>query len=170
MVRAIIFPSDVPLDFISWVQPWISSWISSGATSLRAHDSSQRGFGCATGASYSPTLEPERGLSFDLKTFLKKGILCGRGVPGCMRSRRRRQSEGRGQGAGRVDASGRDGVGYRATAAGVGAGEEVQQRTFRRALGAAMLLGKKETRNGKAEAGPPLDGAKRNKTPSAPNN
>lgn len=83
---------DAPLDFISCVQPCISSWISSGATSLRVHDSSQRGFGCATGSSWSPYLpafEAERGPSLDLKTFLKNGMLHWRGeaqdVPGCIR-------------------------------------------------------------------------------------
>jgi hypothetical protein len=70
--------SDLPLDFISCVQTWTSSCISSGATSLRDHDSSQRGFGCATGSAWSPyfpALEADRGPSFDLKTFLKNGIL-----------------------------------------------------------------------------------------------
>jgi hypothetical protein len=68
----------VPLDFISCVQTWISSCISSGATSLRDHDSSQRGFGFAAGSALSPYLpafEANRGPSFDLKTFLKNGIL-----------------------------------------------------------------------------------------------
>lgn len=69
---------DIPLDLISWVQPWTSSWISSGVTSLRDHDSSQRGFGGATRSSPCPALEAERGASLDLKTFLKKGMV-GRG-------------------------------------------------------------------------------------------
>lgn len=68
----------VPLDFISWVQTWMSSCISSGATSLRDHASSHRGFGCATGwsplSAYLAALEAERGPSLDLKTFLKKGM------------------------------------------------------------------------------------------------
>jgi len=72
----------VPLDFISCVQTWISSCISSGATSLRDHDSSHRGFGCATGSAWFPALDADRGPSFDLKTFLKKGIILrGRGEP-----------------------------------------------------------------------------------------
>jgi hypothetical protein len=62
----------LPLDFISWVQTWTSSWISSGATSLRVQDSSQRGFGGAAGS--GAVLAPLC-LSFDVKTFLKNGIL-----------------------------------------------------------------------------------------------
>lgn len=65
----------LPLDFISCVQTWMSSWISSGATSLRVHDSSQRGFGGAagSGAVFAPFC-----LSLEVKTFLKKGMArCG---------------------------------------------------------------------------------------------
>lgn len=68
----------VPLDFISCVQTCISSWISLGATSVRDHASSQRGFGGVIGASSLPALAADREPSFDLKTFLKKGILGGR--------------------------------------------------------------------------------------------
>jgi hypothetical protein len=64
--------SHVPLVFISCVQTWMSSWISSGATSLRVHDSSQRGFGGATGS--GAVLAPFC-LSLEWKTFLKKGML-----------------------------------------------------------------------------------------------
>jgi hypothetical protein len=85
----------VPLDFISCVHTWISSCISSGATSLRDHESSHRGFGFATGSAWSPylpALEAERGPSLDLKTFLKNGMLGWRGepqkVPGGMRYQR----------------------------------------------------------------------------------
>jgi hypothetical protein len=67
-----------PLDFISRVQTWISSWISSGATSLRVQDSSQRGFGGAAGA--GAVLAPFC-LSFEVKTFLKNGILRYGGEP-----------------------------------------------------------------------------------------
>jgi hypothetical protein len=70
---------DLPLDFISCVQTWTSSWISSGATSVRVHDSSQRGFGGAAGA--GADLD-DFCLSFELKTFLKKGMLRGGGEPG----------------------------------------------------------------------------------------
>lgn len=65
----------LPLDFISCVQTWMSSWISSGATSLRVHDSSQRGFGGAagSGAVFAPFC-----LSLEAKTFLKNGMArCG---------------------------------------------------------------------------------------------
>ena len=65
---------DLPLDFISCVQTWTSSWISSGATSLRVHDSSQRGLGGAAG---SRSDLADFCLSFELKTFLKNGILGG---------------------------------------------------------------------------------------------
>jgi len=70
-------PLHMPLDFISWVQTCTSSWISSGATSLRDHDSSQRGFGGAAGccSPYLAALEAAREPSLDLKTFLKKGML-----------------------------------------------------------------------------------------------
>jgi hypothetical protein len=67
----------IPLDFISCVQKWTSSWISSGATSLRDHDSSQRGLGA--GWELGSALELLREASFDLKTFLKKGMLGERG-------------------------------------------------------------------------------------------
>jgi hypothetical protein len=79
----------IPLDFISCVQTWISSWISSGATSLRVHDSSHRGFGGATGS--GAALAPFC-LSLDVKTFLKNGILRYGGEPrgglGCIHCRR----------------------------------------------------------------------------------
>lgn len=65
----------LPLDFISCVHPCTSSCISSGATWVRDQDSSQRGFGGAAGSSLLPALEPERGVSLDLKTFLKKGMM-----------------------------------------------------------------------------------------------
>ena len=57
----------------------MSSWISSGATSLRVHDSSQRGFGGAAG---SVEVLAAFCLSFDVKTFLKKGIVGDGGAPG----------------------------------------------------------------------------------------
>ena len=63
----------IPLDFISCVQMCTSSWISSGATSLRDHDSSHRGRGAA-GSLLASALDPDREGSFDLKTFLKKGM------------------------------------------------------------------------------------------------
>jgi hypothetical protein len=68
----------VPLDFISCVQTWMSSWISSGATSLRVHDSSQRGLGGASGS--GAALAPFC-LSLEWKTFLKKGMLA---MAGCV--------------------------------------------------------------------------------------
>ena len=71
--------SHVPLDFISCVQTWMSSWISSGATSFRVHDSSQRGFGGATGS--GAVLAPFC-LSFEWKTLLKKGMLAYNDVSG----------------------------------------------------------------------------------------
>jgi hypothetical protein len=90
----------IPLDFISCVQTWISSWISSGSTSLRDQDSSQRGFGFATGSSLWAALEADRAPSLDLKTFLKNGMVVWRGepqyVPGCIRHGR--QIRGRGCG------------------------------------------------------------------------
>ena len=94
----------IPLDFISWVQKWTSSWISSGATSLRDHAFSQRGLG-ACDSELGSAIELLREASLDLKTFLKKGMLGGRGAQqhvfgircGC----------GRGRGGGRrVESSG----------------------------------------------------------------
>jgi hypothetical protein len=67
----------LPLDFISCVQKWTSSWISSGATSLRDHAFSQRGLGAAS-SELGSAFELLREASFDLKTFLKKGMLGGR--------------------------------------------------------------------------------------------
>jgi hypothetical protein len=80
----------------------MSSCISSGATSLRDHDSSQRGFGCATGAvasSYLPALDEDRGPSLERKTFLRNGMGA-EGLSTCGESARRRGTRGMRSGAG----------------------------------------------------------------------
>jgi hypothetical protein len=69
----------LPLDFISCVQTCTSSWISSGATSLRDQASSHRGRGA--GSLLASALDPDLEGSFDLKTFLKNGMLDGREQP-----------------------------------------------------------------------------------------
>jgi hypothetical protein len=61
---------------------WTNSWISSGATSLRDQASSHRGRGAA-GSLLASALEPDREASFDLKTFLKKGMLRWQQQPQC---------------------------------------------------------------------------------------
>jgi hypothetical protein len=83
----------LPLVFISCVHTCISSCISSGATSLRVHDSSHRGFGCAAWplASLLPFLPvfEDRDPSLDLNMLLKKGMAGYRSqatsVAGCIR-------------------------------------------------------------------------------------
>lgn len=85
---SVIRGANIPLDFISWVHTWINSWISSGATSLRDHASSHRGFGRATAESFPlaclSSFEEARGPSLCLKTLEKNGMakaeLCARFV------------------------------------------------------------------------------------------
>jgi hypothetical protein len=67
--------ANAPLDLSSCVHMCTSSWMSSGATSLRVHDSCQRGFGGAAGWLSALPAFAARDASLDPNTFLKKGIV-----------------------------------------------------------------------------------------------